>query len=106
MVVVPGPAAGRTTVAVAGEVDLATAGEVADASRDALREGPVRLDLRDVTFMDSSGVRMLDALARDCEREGWDLLIASEMRDSVVQILELTGMVDVLPLADEEEGTP
>jgi anti-anti-sigma factor len=105
VVVVPGPTGGRTTVAVAGEVDLASAGEVADASRDALREGRVRLDLRDVTFMDSSGVRMLDALARECEREGWDLVIASEMRDSVVQILELTGMLDVLPLADEE-GSP
>jgi anti-anti-sigma factor len=105
VVVVPGPAGGRTTVAVVGEVDLATAGVVADASRDALREGQVRLDLRDVTFMDSSGVRMLDALVRDCERQGWDLVVASEMRDSVIQILELTGMLDVLPLSGEEEGS-
>src|SRR5688500_12492781 len=51
---------GSTTVSVAGELDLATADEFARAVRSGLARGPVLIDLREVTFMDSSGVRALN----------------------------------------------
>ena len=99
--VVPAVGGGRTTVAVAGEVDLATAGELGHTVRDALRRAPVLVDLADVTFMDSSGIRVLDALLKDAAREGWDLVFGAAMRDNVVQALELTGMMGALPLAGD-----
>ena len=52
---------GRIRIAPVGELDLATAPEVDDALRAAF-EGPARivtLDLREVTFMDSSGLRVV-----------------------------------------------
>ncbi len=48
-------------VCVAGEVDLDTAGQVANAVRNAVATGPreVHLDMAAVTFLDSSGIRTL-----------------------------------------------
>jgi anti-sigma B factor antagonist len=97
------PRADGTTVAVEGEVDLATAGAIGDEVRTRLRTGPVLLDLARVTFMDSSGVRMLDALLRDVDAEGWELRVAPELTDAVEQVLELTGMKGQLPFDDHGE---
>ena len=93
---------GRTTVAVTGEVDLATAGALTDAVRDALASGPATVDLRDVVYLDSSGIRALNTLLRECSEHGWTMTVCSELRDPVVQILELTGMLPLLPLQDCE----
>ena len=89
----------RTVVRVTGEVDLATADQLDATLRAELATAPLRLDLGGVSFMDSSGIRLLDALLRDCEREGWELSIEAEMTPAVVQVLELTGMLEVLPFA-------
>lgn len=52
---------GETTIAVAGEIDLATAPEVSEALNRAIREGSqlVLLDLSEATFLDSSGLRVI-----------------------------------------------
>jgi anti-sigma B factor antagonist len=97
--------AGRTALAVAGEIDLATADAMGDAIREQLRNGPVLLDLAQVTFMDSSGVRVLDALMRDVDAEGWDLRIVPTLTDAVAQVLELTGIRDQLPFDEGLGGT-
>jgi anti-anti-sigma factor len=91
---------GLTNVAVAGEVDIATVGEFVDALREHLASGPVVLDMRELTFMDSSGVRALDALLGDVEREDWSLAVCSDMHRNVCQILRLTGILGELPLQD------
>jgi anti-sigma B factor antagonist len=91
---------GQTVLAVAGEVDVASAPEFAAGLREHLASGPVLLDLRKLTFMDSSGVRALDAVMRDIEREGWSLAIRSDMHRNVRQVLALTGMLEALPLQD------
>ena len=93
----PGEAGGRTVVAAAGEVDLTSADRLAAAVREALGQGPVLLDLEGVTFMDSSGIRVLDALLRDCAREDWDLRIGTALTPAVTQIFDLTGMSATLP---------
>jgi anti-sigma B factor antagonist len=90
----------RTAVAVTGEIDLATADAMGDAVREHLRAGPVLLDLSQVAFMDSSGVRALDALLRDVDAEGWDLLVVPTLTEAVEQVLELTAMRDQLPFDD------
>jgi anti-anti-sigma factor len=91
---------GVTVVAVAGEIDIATAGEFTAALREQLAAAPVLLDLRRLTFMDSSGVRALDAVLGDVAREGWAFEIRSDMHANVRQVLRLTGMLDALPLRD------
>jgi anti-sigma B factor antagonist len=93
--------ADRTAVAVAGEIDLATADAMREAIREHLGRGPVLLDLSQVEFMDSSGVRALDALLRDVDAEGWDLLVVPTLTDAVAQVLALTGMDEQLPFAGD-----
>jgi anti-sigma B factor antagonist len=86
------------TLAVAGELDLATTPQVA-AHLDALEPGvgAVVLDLSAVTFLDSSGVALLLAIARRAEQEGWRLSITGTPPQAH-GVLELCGLLDVLPL--------
>lgn len=86
---------GRATVVVSGEIDVVTSREVERVTREALHAGPVLLDLRAVSFMDSSGVRLLDTLVR----EGAEFQLTPDLQPGVRQILEMTGMDDMLPFA-------
>ena len=54
-------------VTIRGEVDLATAPELESCLQRAFTDGPdgVVLDLEGLTFIDSSGLRVLVALAKD-----------------------------------------
>jgi anti-sigma B factor antagonist len=87
----------RVAVVVAGEVDLATSPQVAAAVEEQLARGPVLVDLRAVTFLDSSGIRVLDGLLRAADATGNDLRFDEALDPAVVQILELTGLMQVLP---------
>ena len=89
---------GRATVTVRGDVDIATSPKMAAVVRERLAQGPVVVDLRKVVFMDSSGVRALNALVGAAAEQGVELRICDELSDPVVQVLELTGMMGVLPL--------
>jgi anti-anti-sigma factor len=87
-------------VAVAGELDLATASEFEATLLEQLAAGSVRLDLRGLSFMDSTGIRVLDALLRDLPMMGSTLLVDPHLQPPVRQILTLTGMIDALPFDD------
>jgi anti-sigma B factor antagonist len=93
-------------VAVEGELDIATAEQFEKAVRDALAQGPVRLDLAGLTFMDSAGIRVVDAILRALDERGWRLAISPVLHPAVRATLELTGMIAVLPFADEPEELP
>lgn len=84
-------------VAVRGEIDLASAPEIRARIDDALADGwrDLVIDLREVGFMDSSGVHLLD----DLRRLGQDGVSCSLVDGvpAVQRVLEVTGMVDVLP---------
>ncbi len=52
-------------VRLTGEIDLANAGEIGQAIVDRITEaGRVLIDLTAVSFLDSAGVRLLDAAGR------------------------------------------
>ncbi len=89
-----------TTVAVAGELDLATVDEFSGAIRSGLASGGVLIDLGQVTFMDSAGVRALNTALREAAERGRSLRVRGEMQSSVVQVLEMTGMLGLLPVED------
>jgi anti-sigma B factor antagonist len=91
---------GGATIVADGEIDLATSEEFAAAVRERLAAGPVLVDLRRVPFMDSSGVRVLNELLKESAQHGRELRLCSELQPGVVQILELTGMLAVLPLEE------
>ncbi|HEX8104633.1 MAG TPA: STAS domain-containing protein, partial [Solirubrobacteraceae bacterium] len=87
-------AGARTVVSVSGELDIATVAAFDAAVREQLARGPVLLDLRALSFMDSSGVRALGALVRG---DG-TLAVAADLHPNVRQVLELTGVISLLPL--------
>ena len=87
---------GHTTIVAAGEVDVASAEELRDTLSEHLRRGPVLLDLREVTFMDSSGVAAVTRALRDTPDAA--LTVCSELHRNVRQILELTGVLEMLTL--------
>lgn len=56
---------GSMQIALSGEIDLANAAVVEDEIRDAVSHKPsaVSVDLTDLTYLDSCGIRILFALA-------------------------------------------
>ena len=91
---------GGTVVSAEGELDLANAEAFTRAVAEALATGPVTLDLSAVEFMDSSGVRAINDAVREAAQLGNELRVRPALQPGVVQVLELTGMMRVLPIED------
>jgi anti-sigma B factor antagonist len=78
-------------VHVAGEIDLVSAPEL-DACLQAL-DGFVVVDLRDVAFLDSSGIAVLIAARKRLTAAGGDLTLHNA-NDMVSRTLEAVGLPD------------
>ncbi len=89
---------GRVVVSLSGELDVATVEPVRERL-EALRERDVAvlLDVDALTFMDSSGIKLLVALGRDA-RAGWDARV-TRGSDAVRRVLEIAGVREALPYA-------
>lgn len=89
-------------VALEGEIDLASIPDAEERIAAAERGGPAELviDVRRVTFMDSSGLRLLLAAHRRAGENGrgFALVRGSE---SVDRLLKVTGLTGRLRLLDE-----
>jgi anti-sigma B factor antagonist len=86
-------------VVVRGEVDLYTSPTLRAAIERSLDRGARRVlvDLRDVGFMDSSGLGVLvGGLRRSRERGGELALVCGE--GSVMRVLSMTGLDRVFPI--------
>jgi anti-sigma B factor antagonist len=93
--------AGLVILAVAGEVDLATAPQLAECLT-AVTDRDVSVDLAGVTFLDSSGVSALVAGSRALAEGGHRLRTFGE-RDNVRRVLEISGL-DTMFHDDETES--
>ncbi len=82
------------TLAVAGEVDMATAAEFSAGAVSLLDRATViaHLDLTEVAFFDSSGIAALVDVQRAFDEASVRLVIAPSR--SVTRTLELTGLAD------------
>jgi anti-sigma B factor antagonist len=83
---------------VAGELDLNTSGQLADAVRTAVDVPGLRrleVDLGEVTFMDSSGLRVLVIGHADAKKRG-GALTAVNVPPNIRRTLDITGLADVL----------
>jgi stage II sporulation protein AA (anti-sigma F factor antagonist) len=85
---------GGHLVAASGEVDTTTAPRLAEALVQ-FGGGTVTLDLTDVTFLNSSGLKALVAAHRHLERSGCELRVQGE-QDSVRRVLEVAGLYKLL----------
>ncbi len=92
---------GRMQLVPCGELDIATAGELEQAVDDATTGGvpELVLDLRELTFMDSTGLRTLAQANVKAEQAGTALSIWRGPRQ-IERVLEISGLGPLLPLAD------
>jgi anti-anti-sigma factor len=93
----------RVTYIPRGELDLATAPELEEKVLGAVREGGrvVVLDLRELTFMDSTGVRTIVAAHQVAEQTGNALTVIRPPRESAVsRVIEISGIDEALGLVD------
>jgi anti-sigma B factor antagonist len=94
-------AADTVTVALRGEVDVATVDQVRVALADAIAGRPrsVVVDMTDLSFIDSTGLGALIFGFQRCRDEGIAFQLARPSR-GVRQILVLSGLLEVVELAD------
>ena len=85
-------------LAPVGELDLAAREEIEPAIDEIRRSGVARLilDLRRVSFMDSTGLRLALELRAAAAEDGFALELIPGPPD-VQRIFEVTGTLDVLP---------
>ena len=89
-------------VALSGEIDMAAVESVHAQIRPVLDEEPALLvlDLRDVAFLDSSGLRLIFTVAREQSDRGARMVVVRGGR-RVARVLELTGADRQLETVDD-----
>jgi anti-anti-sigma factor len=93
---------------LSGELDMASAPALEEALAEARRDGmgQLVLDLRELRFIDSSGLRAVIAAAREARRSGHDLALIRGP-DQVQQVFDITGVGRRMTIvSDESEVVP
>jgi anti-anti-sigma factor len=85
---------GSSVVVVAGEIDMATAPELANVLNDFAQESVI-VDLSAVTFMDSSGLATLADANKRMRHAGGRLAI-DRVQPSVQRVLEITHLTELI----------
>jgi anti-sigma B factor antagonist len=101
------PGDGYVTLRVSGEIDLHTAPTLRDSALAALRQhgSTLRIDLREVPFMDSTGLEVLLATRRRAELEGGSLALVGPT-PAILRVLEVTGLDKLFTITPDESGAP
>lgn len=94
----------RHTLSLQGELDLVTAPELEDTVAEICLNGrqEIVLDVRDVLFMDSSGLRTVLASMDMCRLNGCEFMIVPGT-GACRRLFELTGVIGDLPLHETDE---
>ena len=96
---------GTATVTVQGEIDFSNAEELADSVRDVVADWSpaiVRIDLRQATFIDSTGLGALIEGYRAATEAGARFVVVNPTR-SFRRVLTVTGLCDFFGLGEPEE---
>lgn len=97
---------GTCVVRAGGEVDMDVAGDLLRIAVEGLAEAPaVTIDLRDVTFMDSSGLGVLVRIRKEAAAAGKPLVLLDVPRP-VHRLLTITQLTDLFEIvtSDVTEG--
>lgn len=88
----------RLTMAIAGELDIGSVPVLTRHIDEHFHsEQALTLDLRELGFMDSSGLRLLIALNDRSQREGWQLGLIAPTHEAALMVLRVTGAYTALP---------
>lgn len=89
---------GKATVEVRGELDIATADQAYAYLRDVVdsQDGPVMMNLSELSFCDAAGLGVLAKVAGHARRSGRSLKLTAA-RPSLLRIMTITGMDEAFP---------
>jgi anti-anti-sigma factor len=92
----------RRTLLLSGDLDISSADQVEAMIHQALRPGTasVVLDLSEVAYMDSTGLRVIVAIAQLCEQHGSEFALVPGPPE-VQRVFELTGISEHLSFTTE-----
>ena len=97
---------GRCVLALGGELDLSVVPQFEALAAQALADDPVLLiiDLSDLTFIDSSGIRSVLAVREQADdaRQGFGMIAGP---DNVQKLFEISGISSELPWLSDR-GSP
>lgn len=98
---------GTAIVRLHGEFDLSGEARLQDEVGALLDSevGTFVLDLRGLTFMDSTGLRVLVSLHRLAAQDGFDFAVLCE-DGNVRRVLCETGLDGMLPIVDPSDAVP
>ena len=93
-----------TQLRLRGEIDVALRDQAGRALATALTRGaPVRVDLGEVTFIDSAGVAFLVQCHRACTQAELDCVLV-DVPDQAMKVLEMLGLTSVLTIERSAES--
>jgi anti-sigma B factor antagonist len=97
--------ADRHRLVLEGELDIASAPILEAAITELCGNGTcsIVLDLTQLTFMDSTGLRAILAADKLCNGNGHDLLLAGA-NGAVQRLFELTGVIGALRFEAQDSG--
>jgi anti-sigma B factor antagonist len=100
-----GRSGSAVTVSISGELDMSTAHTLSEHVNEHLSSGVtgLTLDLRDVAFMDSSGLRLLIELNDRSQQQSWQLTLTAPRHESAALVLRATGADTALPFVGRME---
>ena len=97
--------ADTSTLLLVGEVDLRSQGVLDDAVTRAMETPRVVVDLRGVTFLDSTGISSFLQARQDARSRGVAISFLPGP-SSVMQRLRIAGADEVLGLSSDDESSP
>jgi anti-sigma B factor antagonist len=92
-----------TTVQPRGALDIASVEMLRGALDDVQLTGVLALDLRGLSFIDSTGLQLLVALDRRAQRDGFELRLVAPAAPADTAI-RICGLDQVLPFVTDVEG--
>jgi anti-sigma B factor antagonist len=95
---------GATVVALSGELDFGTVAQVQTRLAE-LRDAGERtvLDLDELTFMDSTGIRLILTACEDAQQRDWSFRV-TRGSERVQRVLDAAQVIDRLPYDDLADG--
>ncbi len=96
----------RVRISVSGEVDLQTTPMLEAAVMEACAVATaIELDLHEVSFIDSTGIRAVLSIKTLCGQRGVELLLVPSRHEAPHRTFELAGVLDLLPWRSRHESS-
>lgn len=92
-----------TVIEVSGRVDSATAPQLAAVLNDLMEHGQYHLvlDMGDVDFISSAGLRVLIDTQKTCQRLSRGELVLADVPEPIYEALDLAGFLALFSFYDE-----